>query len=328
MLLTFWTAKSPFENDFNIYFEKKNWSVISNSPKWVEQAENNEMKDGSNWSTLGYKDQRQKNHISYSETQNENNNCFYLTRLSTHDDGNLGAVETFQRGGEFFIFYLKEIELGTNPSTNWTQKHWFHLCFPEEVNLMAKLARLGFGKLESDLGKFFSEALHLFWCLPLIKHFHFDIFVRTGQAGAGLRKPHTVGGPSPQVGNSSPSPLLSLYFFTFKCPGSTLKSQFSIAKCLDLSLNTDCLPGARSLRRVRRMSMRTNCPSSFFWSALQFLMILMLIWMIILIPNQCWRWYCCGWWCWCWYRYTAVRALVWNNGTLLCKIDFNRNLSF
>ena len=25
---------------------------------------------------------------------------------------------------------------------------------------------------------------------------------------------------------------------------------------------------------------------------------------------------------------TAVRALVWNNGTLLCKIDFNRNLSF
>ena len=26
--------------------------------------------------------------------------------------------------------------------------------------------------------------------------------------------------------------------------------------------------------------------------------------------------------------YTAVRALVWNNGTLLCKIDFNRNLSF
>ena len=76
------------------------------------------MKDGSNWSTLGYKDQRQKNHISYSETQNENNNCFYLTRLSTHDDGNLGAVETFQRGGEFFIFYLKELELGTNPSTH------------------------------------------------------------------------------------------------------------------------------------------------------------------------------------------------------------------
>ena len=27
-------------------------------------------------------------------------------------------------------------------------------------------------------------------------------------------------------------------------------------------------------------------------------------------------------------RDTAVRALVWNNGTLLCKIDFNRNLSF
>ena len=26
--------------------------------------------------------------------------------------------------------------------------------------------------------------------------------------------------------------------------------------------------------------------------------------------------------------FTAVRALVWNNGTLLCKIDFNRNLSF
>ena len=25
---------------------------------------------------------------------------------------------------------------------------------------------------------------------------------------------------------------------------------------------------------------------------------------------------------------TAVRALVWNNSTLLCKIDFNRNLSF
>ena len=25
---------------------------------------------------------------------------------------------------------------------------------------------------------------------------------------------------------------------------------------------------------------------------------------------------------------TAVRALVCNNGTLLCKIDFNRNLSF
>ena len=25
---------------------------------------------------------------------------------------------------------------------------------------------------------------------------------------------------------------------------------------------------------------------------------------------------------------TAVKALVWNNGTLLCKIDFNRNLSF
>ena len=25
---------------------------------------------------------------------------------------------------------------------------------------------------------------------------------------------------------------------------------------------------------------------------------------------------------------TAVRALVWNNGTLLCKIEFNRNLSF
>ena len=25
---------------------------------------------------------------------------------------------------------------------------------------------------------------------------------------------------------------------------------------------------------------------------------------------------------------TAVRALVWNSGTLLCKIDFNRNLSF
>ena len=27
-------------------------------------------------------------------------------------------------------------------------------------------------------------------------------------------------------------------------------------------------------------------------------------------------------------RFTAVRALVWNNGTLQCKIDFNRNLSF
>ena len=26
--------------------------------------------------------------------------------------------------------------------------------------------------------------------------------------------------------------------------------------------------------------------------------------------------------------YTAVKALVWNNGTLLCKIDFNRNISF
>ena len=25
---------------------------------------------------------------------------------------------------------------------------------------------------------------------------------------------------------------------------------------------------------------------------------------------------------------TAVKALVWNNGTLLCKIDFTRNLSF
>ena len=25
---------------------------------------------------------------------------------------------------------------------------------------------------------------------------------------------------------------------------------------------------------------------------------------------------------------TAVKALVWNNGTLLCKIDFNRNISF
>ena len=29
-----------------------------------------------------------------------------------------------------------------------------------------------------------------------------------------------------------------------------------------------------------------------------------------------------------WLIDTAVRALVWNNGTLLCKIDFNRNLSF
>ena len=30
----------------------------------------------------------------------------------------------------------------------------------------------------------------------------------------------------------------------------------------------------------------------------------------------------------CQLYFTAVRALVWNNGTLLCKIDFNRNLSF
>ena len=30
----------------------------------------------------------------------------------------------------------------------------------------------------------------------------------------------------------------------------------------------------------------------------------------------------------CNFHTTAVRALVWNNGTLLCKIDFNRNLSF
>ena len=30
----------------------------------------------------------------------------------------------------------------------------------------------------------------------------------------------------------------------------------------------------------------------------------------------------------CGHCNTAVRALVWNNGTLLCKIIFNRNLSF
>ena len=31
---------------------------------------------------------------------------------------------------------------------------------------------------------------------------------------------------------------------------------------------------------------------------------------------------------WSNFIFTAVRALVWSNGTLLCKIDFNRNLSF
>ena len=30
----------------------------------------------------------------------------------------------------------------------------------------------------------------------------------------------------------------------------------------------------------------------------------------------------------CLSHLTAVRALVWNNGTLLCKINFNRNLNF
>ena len=31
---------------------------------------------------------------------------------------------------------------------------------------------------------------------------------------------------------------------------------------------------------------------------------------------------------WLWWSPTAVKALVWNKGTLLCKIGFNRNLSF
>ena len=168
------------------------------------------MKDGSNWSTLGYRDQRQKNHISYSETQNENNN---ITRLSTHDDGNLGAVETFQRGGEFFIFYLK---LGTILPTK-LKSIGFILCFPVGGEPDGEACPTWFWQARVRPWQVFSAALHLFWCLPFIKHIHFDIFLfRTGQAGAGLRKPHTAGGPSPQVGSSSPSQLsLQAQIFDF-----------------------------------------------------------------------------------------------------------------
>ena len=94
---------------------------------------------------------------------------------------------------------------------------------------MAKLARLGFGKLESDLGKFFSAALHLFWCLPFIKHIHFDIFLLE------------LGKLEPDLGNHTrlaarvlrwevPLPVnfhCKLKFSTFKCPGSIMNCQVS-----------------------------------------------------------------------------------------------------
>ena len=144
-----------------------------------------------------------------------------------------------------------------------------------------------------------------------------------------------------------------LKFLTFKCPGSTLKSQFSIVKCLDLSLNADWLPGARSLRRVRRMSTPTNCPSSFFWSALPFLVMLMLIWMIILISNPiltlillrmmklmvslrlicwywcwCWRWYRCGWWCccWGWGWYVDIDTMVDVEAFVVTSVDIKKGV--